>query len=67
MSFNTTAPLHMSGEMLYTGTDFTSLNWFEQKWAMWYMLFNDPAIATGLMSFALHEVIYNAKCVHYHV
>ena len=58
MNFNTTAPLHTSPELLYSGTDFTSLNWFEQKWVAWYMAFNDPAIATGIMSFVLHEVCF---------
>ena len=64
MNFNTTAPLHMAAEMLYAGTDFTSLNWFEQKWAAWYMAFGDPAIATGIMSFALHEVRFSCSLIY---
>jgi methylsterol monooxygenase len=43
---------------LYTasGTDFSKLSWLEANWAAWYLLIGDPVIATGLMSFLLHEV-----------
>jgi len=44
-------------EQHYQGTDFSSLNWFEKQWATWYIWIGNPAIATGLMSFLLHEVI----------
>ena len=41
---------------LYGATDFSSLNWFEQRWAAWYIWINNPIIATGLASFLMHEV-----------
>lgn len=54
MSFNaTTFPLHHD---LYTAVDFSSLSWFQKQWASWYILIGDPSIATGLMSFIMHEV-----------
>ena len=62
MVMNATAPLvHTAGKTaadLYASAnvDFTTLNWFEQQWAAWYLMIGDPAIATGLMSFILHEV-----------
>jgi hypothetical protein len=54
MAFNATgASLH---DDLYAGTDFSSLSWFEHQWAWWYVTIGNPVIATGLMSFLLHEV-----------
>jgi hypothetical protein len=54
MSFNTTSfPFHHD---LYPGVDFSSFNWFEKQWAAWYIAIGDPIIATGLMSFIMHEV-----------
>jgi len=42
---------------LYPGlTDFSSLSWFEQQWVAWYVWIGNPVIATGLMSFLMHEV-----------
>ncbi len=43
-------------EQLYQNIDFSSLNWFEQQWVAWYVWIGNPIIATGLMSFLLHEV-----------
>lgn len=36
---NVTAPIYTATEFLYQNVDFTSLNWFELKWAQWYLLF----------------------------
>jgi len=44
-------------EQLYQGIDHSSLTWFEKQWVAWYIWIGNPAIATGLMSFLLHEVI----------
>lgn len=41
---------------LYANTDFTQLNWFEMQWVNWYLWIDNPILATGLMSFVLHEV-----------
>jgi methylsterol monooxygenase len=49
-------PSHSLPQDLYAGTDFNSLNWFEQKWVDWYLYWGNPVIATGIMSFLLHEV-----------
>jgi hypothetical protein len=55
MAFNGTVPNALTE--LYPGlTDFSSLNWFEQQWVAWYVWIGNPIIATGLMSFLLHEV-----------
>lgn len=60
--FNSTvnaAASHKTAQ-LYANTDISQLNWFEQQWVAWYLLFSDPAIATGLMSFLMHEVHFSA-------
>ncbi|KAG6874485.1 hypothetical protein C0995_010395 [Termitomyces sp. Mi166 len=58
MSFNST-----SSTGLYSTTDFSSLNWFEQQWVAWYAMLGNPVIATGLMSFLLHEVVYFGRAI----
>ena len=55
MSFNATLAASMQ-ETLYPGLEFSSLNWLEKQWAAWYIWIANPVIATGLMSFLLHEV-----------
>ncbi|KAL1709545.1 hypothetical protein EV121DRAFT_252953 [Schizophyllum commune] len=52
--------LHNSTSMsgAYDGTDLTSLSWLEQLWVQWYVMIDNPTIATGLMSFLLHEFVY---------
>lgn len=41
---------------LYAGVDTSSLNTLELLWMSWYKLFKSPVVATGVMSFLLHEV-----------
>lgn len=41
---------------LYSGTDFSSLNWLEQQWAAWYIWVGNPVVATGVLAFLVHEV-----------
>ncbi|GAA95707.1 uncharacterized protein L969DRAFT_615736 [Mixia osmundae IAM 14324] len=48
---------------IYAGVDFDSLNWLERQWAAWYVFIGDPVLATGIMSFLLHEVFYFGRCV----
>jgi len=55
MAFNGTVPNVLNE--LYPGlSDLSSLNWFEQQWVAWYVWIGNPIIATGLMSFLMHEV-----------
>jgi len=63
MSFNAT--LHASAAELYAqaGTDFSSLNWLEANWAAWYMWVGNPILATGILSFVMHEVVYFGRCI----
>ena len=41
---------------LYAGVDPTRLNWLEQAWMQWYQYIGNTTVATGIMSFVLHEV-----------
>lgn len=41
----------------YNSLDWSSLSWAEKQWANWYIWIGNPVIATGLMSFVMHEVI----------
>ncbi|KAJ7123529.1 C4-methyl sterol oxidase [Mycena epipterygia] len=43
---------------LYDQSTLTSLSWLEQQWVAWYVYIGNPIIATGLMTFLLHEIIY---------
>ncbi|KAF9530672.1 C4-methyl sterol oxidase [Crepidotus variabilis] len=64
MSFhNSTAAVASSFIDAYTGTDFSSLSWLEQQWVAWYVWVGNPIIATGLMSFLMHELVYFGRCV----
>jgi hypothetical protein len=57
MSLNVTAAAHHpSVQDVYAHVDFNSLSWIEKQWAGWYIGIGNLVIATGLMSFLLHEV-----------
>lgn len=34
------------------------LNYFEKLWAAWYAYMNNDVLATGIMSFLMHEIVY---------
>lgn len=34
------------------------LNVFERLWAAWYLYMQNDVLATGIMSFAMHELVY---------
>ena len=56
--FNVTA--HATAAQLYAqaGTDFSALSWAETQWANWYLWIGNPVLATGIMSFVMHELVY---------
>ena len=41
---------------LYGAVDLTGVNWLERTWASYYIWMGNPVLATGLMSFVVHEV-----------
>jgi methylsterol monooxygenase len=41
---------------LYGDVDLLGLSWAERMWASYYISIGNPVLATGLMSFLLHEV-----------
>lgn len=46
---------HHTGLMLHVDAELDRYT-VEQYWAKWYIMIGDPVLATGLMSFLLHEV-----------
>ena len=43
-------------EGLYANVDMSTLNVLEKAWVAWYEYFDSPVVATGVMSFLMHEV-----------
>ncbi|KAH7145790.1 fatty acid hydroxylase superfamily-domain-containing protein [Dactylonectria estremocensis] len=41
------------------------LNYLEKLWAAYYIYMKNDTLATGLMSFFLHELVYFGRCVPY--
>ncbi|ODO07199.1 methylsterol monooxygenase [Cryptococcus wingfieldii CBS 7118] len=50
-------------DTFYPGLDFTTLSWIERLWAQFYIFIGNPIIATGLLSFGLHEIVYFGRCI----
>merc|ERR1712093_502455 len=48
---------------LYAGYDWDALSIAEKWWVQWYMKIGDPVLATGIMSFLLHELFYFGRCI----
>ncbi|KAG8968387.1 C-4 sterol methyl oxidase [Tulasnella sp. 419] len=64
--FNATALLHHHEEdavQHYSQIDFSNLSWAEKQWAAWYIWVGNPVLATGIMSFVMHELVYFGRCV----
>jgi hypothetical protein len=56
--FNATTSTAALYGAMYGATDYSSLSWLEQQWVQWYVKIGNPVLATGLMSFLLHEVCF---------
>ncbi|KAG5950083.1 hypothetical protein E4U53_005506 [Claviceps sorghi] len=39
------------------------LNLIERLWAAWYLYMQNDILATGIMSFVLHEIVYFGRCI----
>jgi len=57
----TVAPSYF--EQTYGNTDFSQLTWLELKWVAWYIGFGNTVIATGMMSFLMHEAVYFGRSI----
>ncbi|KJK80177.1 hypothetical protein H634G_04416 [Metarhizium anisopliae BRIP 53293] len=40
-----------------------NLNYFERLWAAWYLYMQNDTLATGIMSFVMHELVYFGRCL----
>ena len=58
MEYNVTSSTQSTYSDLYDtpGFSYSDLTAVEKLWVDWHSYFKDPAIATAVMSFALHEV-----------
>jgi methylsterol monooxygenase len=64
MAFNATVvAVHDAVHPLYADVALSQLSLIEQLWAAWYIWIDNPFLATGLMSFLLHEVTYWGRCI----
>ncbi|GAA5853730.1 hypothetical protein JCM8547_007426 [Rhodosporidiobolus lusitaniae] len=48
---------------LYAGVDLSSMNVAERWWVDWYTWWGNPILATGAMSFVLHELLYFGRAL----
>lgn len=48
---------------LYDGVDVATLSFAERWWMSWFLWWGNPIIATGVLSFVMHEVVYFARCI----
>ena len=48
--------------ILYANLDTSKLTYAEQLWVQWYQYWGNPVIATGVMSFLLHEIVSFGPC-----
>ncbi|KAL7424700.1 C-4 sterol methyl oxidase [Cryptotrichosporon argae] len=53
----------MTQTALYGDADLSGLSWLERTWAAYYIAVGNPIIATGLMSFFLHEIVYFGRAI----
>ncbi|KAH6873769.1 C4-methyl sterol oxidase [Coprinopsis sp. MPI-PUGE-AT-0042] len=61
--FNATTSTAALYGAMYGATDYSSLSWLEQQWVQWYVKIGNPVLATGLMSFLLHEIVYFGRAI----
>ncbi|KAL8286299.1 hypothetical protein RQP46_004787 [Phenoliferia psychrophenolica] len=48
---------------LYAGVDVAALNVAEKAWMSWYLYWGNPLLATGILAFVMHEVVYFGRCI----
>ncbi|GAA5821822.1 hypothetical protein JCM11251_001041 [Rhodosporidiobolus azoricus] len=48
---------------LYAGVHAASLSSLEYAWMRYYSWWGNPILATGVFSFALHEIVYFGRCL----
>ncbi|GAA5976849.1 hypothetical protein JCM11641_000889 [Rhodosporidiobolus odoratus] len=70
-AYNITAPIVLDfvastkerNHDLYAAIDLSQLSWAEQLWAGWFNYVGNPVLATGILSFVMHEVVYFGRCL----
>lgn len=49
--------------LLYGAAELSDLNWLERSWASYYIWMGNPVLATGLLSFMVHESFYFGRAI----
>lgn len=57
-SFYSSSPDTFWGKYEEIGAYNVHLNTFERLWAAWYAFMQNDVLATGIMSFLMHEIVY---------
>ena len=66
---NSTSPLFATPQETYWGQfeDISKynvhLNLFERLWAAWYAYMQNDVLATGILSFTMHELVYFGRSI----
>lgn len=60
---NTTAPVDYFSVFEEVSKIDVHLNIFERLWAAWYLYMQNDTLATGIMSFMMHEIVYFGRCI----
>lgn len=55
---STVAPASYFDHYDYISKNAAHLNTFEVAWASWYAFMQNDVLATGIMSFLMHEIVY---------
>lgn len=62
-AFATAPPLTYWGQFDEIAKYNVHLNFFEKLWAAWYAYMQNDVLATGIMSFVLHELVYFGRAL----
>ena len=62
-SFFSTTPETYWGQFEEISKYNVHLNFFERMWAAWYAYIQNDVLATGIMSFAMHELVYFGRAL----
>lgn len=64
-SINSTTPVDYFSVFEEVSKINVHLNVLERLWASWYLYMQNDTLATGIMSFMMHEIVYFGRCIPY--
>ena len=57
-TYSYTPPDTFWGSFDDVSRNYVALNYFEKLWVAWYNYMQNDVLATGIMSFVMHETVY---------